>query len=219
MIKVYLKIPGVDRPYAVSGKKVYEDEKYIEILSDVVRKKIPHGNILYTEEIAVVTPEPPQPMERPPETPAFPQLSYGPRHNIPAATDNEFVDITVSFVGHASNTFSVKDVPRSAIDGGKWNVPLSMAVFSNPQVKAFTGNFLVSECEVDGRNVVITTTPAAPESKVEDLQKRVEGAAEVLTKLQNLEAKKTFERPSMRLPQDFSISGSPFEVPANIDGE
>src|SRR3990172_2302779 len=49
MLKIYLK--GFDRPYAVFGRKLFEDERFFVVQSEGTERRILWENILYIESI------------------------------------------------------------------------------------------------------------------------------------------------------------------------
>ncbi len=211
MIKVYMIMPGCDRPYSTIGKFLYEDERHLVIVEDVLEKRIPHSKILYTEHVrggqlpAARTPEPPPPTEvnTPPQPPT-----------------PEVTDIMVAFTGATSNIFRIPNIDVALLSGNKWNPDLAKVVFTNEKVKMILGDFVIKDCIVDGPNITIVTGPSKRSEAHAGNSIPVETARslEALSKYTSAKPA-SVTKSSMRLPTDFSMSASPFDQPVSLKSE
>jgi hypothetical protein len=229
MLKVFVKIPGVPRPHAVVGNQLFEDERFLVIAQDVIKRKILWENILYIEELPSSTtdavagsdaqPEPPTP---PPPTrtqaPAY-KLKKSYPVEIVSDTDKpqEKIALTVAFTGSMNKLFTIDGVDPALVAGSKWTPDLAQTIFTNPQIKMILGSFIIKECHVDGPNITVVTDVLKKDTAINEASAKVE----LLQKFSNAAAKFGSPRPSrtsMKLPTDFSMSNSPFDAPIPMSG-
>jgi hypothetical protein len=212
MLKVFLKIPGVSRPHAVVGKLLFEDERYLVISQDIIRRKILWENILYVEEITIGevenTPGPSEPRLDAPEparVSTFDEVPVG------------LTDLTVAFTGAFNKLYRIEGVSESLLSGSRWTPDLSKVVFTNAQIKPILGTFSIKECHVSGSNVTIVTE----ELKKSKVHEQLTSKIDMVQKLTQVATKfgSPSRRPSMKLPTDFSMSGSPFEMPVPMSAD
>lgn len=212
MLKVYLKIEGVRMPVSVLGTYVFEDERFLVIAQDVRRKKILWENILYIEEITadVVTDLPKNnlPNKRPLPPPDSAQVPSSPT----SLDSDETSELTVSFTGELQRVFRIPNVSKKLASGNIWTPELAKAVFTNPQIKTILGNFIVKECQVDKSNITVVTGPS---KKIQEIKNKMD-VLEKFGKMSESLAPR-FPKPSMKIPVDFSIKGSPFDEPISLN--
>ena len=204
MYKVFLKIPGVPRPFSVLGNPLFEDERYLVILQDFRKKKILWENILFIEEID--QPLPPSSLETS-SIDDEPQIP--PQPEPPSETE-----VTVAFSGATNQLFRIANVPTKLLADDQWSPDLAQIVFTNPQVKAIMGSFGVRECKVDGANITIHTVS---NDATEQLKTKLDVVQKFAQTAANL-SQPTFSRPTMNLPTDFVMNHSPFEAPISLKG-
>jgi hypothetical protein len=211
MLKVFLKIPGVVRPYAVVGKLLFEDERYLVISQDVLKKKILWENILYIEEISSFEKleDGPSHVSHEPDMVAAPEVDVpvGPSKMV-----SEKISLTVAFTGALNRLFTIEGVDRSVIESGKWTPDLAKIVFSNQEIKTVLGSFTLKDISIEGPNITITThsDKAEPSAVMAEMQGKVDLMNQLARAATKFGAPKS-GRVSMRLPTDFSMSSSPFE--------
>lgn len=228
MQKIYLK--GFERPYAVFGVPLFEDERHLVLVADGRRVKIPLGNILYSEELdfdidvaRVGTQEnnepaaavPPQPIavEQPRPSDEFlaqkleeakEKLGY----KTPIQQSNTETEATINFVGYKNKSFTIK-VPEAVLRSGK--IPeLSKRIYADPQIKAFLGEFQMQGLPtINGSVVTITTVPLTTKPGMEEAKEKLEATRKLLTSLAP-------KMPSLSPETTFSMPGSPFSTPMSL---
>lgn len=225
MEKVYVKIPGVDMPYGIIGNYSYDNEKFYVLDDAGIKKRILWSNILYIEDLrnALVVPS-----EQTSDVVEAPSI------NLPKVSDDK-LELSVIFSGHKNQVFKIPDVP-SKILGSEWTPDLAKVIFSNSQIKAFMGDFVVSEVKVSGENVNIKTEPLGqkkqevvlpnkskltsdPALAAEKLQK----GAEMVSKIFQANDGAVFKKPTGPFVNNFNMTTSPFDSPVsfkdNSEGE
>lgn len=215
MLKVFMKIPGVPRPFAVVGQQLFEDERFLVIMHDVIRRKILWENILYVEEIPSVT-DLPTKSDVPVEIDVPTTLTNRPAP-IPAAPVEQLTNMTVAFTGATNKIFTIENVKASLFDGSKWTPDLAQAIFTNPQIKPILGSFIIKECHVDGPNITVVTDSVRKDDAISDVQSKMDLVQKFAQAAAKVGAPR-MGRPSMRLPTDFSMSSSPFDNPISVFG-
>ena len=220
MEKVYLK--GFERPHAVFGIFLFEDERNRVLGVDGRRIKIPLGNILYVEDISWT---PFAEVEAPDlEAAQLPNKDGGnkpgPAPQNAAGLNKaqiqaqkrpaqlpEKTNISVNFVGHKAKAFSI-DVPTPILDGKV--AELTKLIYSDPQVKSFLGDFQMQGLPViDGTNVIITTVPLQQKPNMDMAKDKLEATKKLLSTLAP-------KMPSLGIDTSFSMPGSPFTTPMNL---
>lgn len=223
MLKVYLVIEGTNRPYAVVGNFLFEDERYFVIDDSGLRKKIPWSRILYIEDTSAIEGQlqlspPAQDTDAPPAD---------------IKVDTETTDINVFFTGHKERTFKIPNIQKSILVPDSWSPDLIKTIFANPQIKAFMGDFVVASIDAKGENVYIKTaalneaqtkqqgfkpvpTIQPSESKnIADLTKGAEAIGQIFKAVSSIEKK--FNKPASQPEQNtFSMSASPFDTPISL---
>jgi hypothetical protein len=209
MLKVFLKIPGVSRPHAIVGNMLFEDERYLVITQDVIRRKILWDNILYIEEIIAIDAN---------------DLNYGEKsstNSIPmsvkttAQASKQLCSITVAFTGALNRLFTINEVDQELISHSKWTPELAKLVFTNPEIKTILGSFIVKDIAIDGQNITIITESDKKVDNIADMQSKIDMVKQFSSVANKLNTPRT-GRPSMRLPTDFSMSMSPFDSPVPL---
>ena len=221
MLKVFMKIPGVPHPYAVVGHRLFEDERYLVIVQDVIHRKILWENILYLEEIPAAVPG-----ESRDDTDAFqsvkpPPTTGQPRAPMPVGTSTSMAaltTITVAFTGALNRLFTIDGVDQSLISQSRWTPDLAKLIFTNPEIKTILGSFVIKDIHMDGPNITIMTYSEKKESAMADIQAKVDLVSQITTAATKFGAPRR-GMPSMKLPTDFSMSSSPFERPVPLTGE
>ncbi len=211
MIKVYMMLPGTDRPYSTIGKFLYEDEKYFVICEDVLEKRIPHRNILYTEHV---------------RTAAAEKTVSEPRTEAPASIEapkpTEQTDVMVAFTGATSNIFRISGIDSSLLQDNKWTPQLAKAIFTNEKVRMILGDFVMKDCIVDGPNITIVTGPSKKTevSLPGTIPPETARSLDALSKfVKESKSPPAFVKSSMRRPVDFSMTASPFDQPVSLSSE
>jgi hypothetical protein len=216
MIKVYMMLPGTDRPYSTIGKFLYEDEKNFVICEDVLEKRIPHRNILYTEHVR--TPKGAEPAVEPLEHHSAP-----PTAPAPIQPPTEPTDVMVAFTGATSNIFRIPGIDSSLLQGNKWTPDLAKAVFTNEKVRMILGDFVIKDCIVDGPNITIVTGPskkseaAVPGTIPPETARSLEALSRFVKDRKGTPL--PVVKPFMRPPADFSMTASPFDQPVSLSSE
>jgi hypothetical protein len=212
MLKVFMKIPGVPRPLAVVGKQLFEDERFLVISHDIIKRKILWENILYVEEIPPVPPS----VDTPEDTHEVDVKTFIPKDSVVAPLQPETTtNLMVAFTGAMNKMFTIENVKQSLFADSKWTPDLAQAIFTNPQIKPILGSFIIKECHVDGPNITVVTDSTKKDDAISDVQSKMDLVQKFAHAATKLGAPRT-GRPSMRLPTDFSMSSSPFESPVPI---
>jgi hypothetical protein len=220
MLKVFLKIPGVPRPHAVVGRLLFEDERYLVIVQDVIRRKILWENVLYVEEIPAVdtAPPPAPPSDGPDDDDQFRPVQLHPISPSPNPIQPQMpakTSITVAFTGALNRLFTIDGVDRALIEQSRWTPDLAKLIFTNSEIKTVLGSFVVKDIVLDGSNITITTDSEKKDAAMADIQAKVNLVNQIATAATKFGAPRT-GRLSMRLPTDFSMSSSPFERPVPL---
>ena len=218
MQKVYLEISGVDMPYSVVGRYLYDDERFYVLNDGGIKKKIRWTKILYIEDIESLEVAVTQPNNKDIVEPVKVEEVKG-----------DLVDINVFFTGHKEQTFKIEGVSRDLLKKNSWSPELAKTIFSTQQVRAFMGNFVVSDISVSGENVYIKTVPTSAK-KSETLAtatansatlaaEKLQKGAEVMGKIFQTATEPKFKKPTGNYPTSFNMVADPFDLPVNLGEE
>ena len=225
MQKIFLIIPGTERPHAVIGNYLFDDERFYVIENSGIKTRIPISKILYIEEAMVE-------VEHAKAAASSPQPGAQP--SAPSqVTNDDKTDVNVFFTGHVEKVFKIKDVPLNIIKKDAWSTELAILVFQDEQIKPFMGTFTVSSMEPRGGNIYIGTMPLhntakpqppisqqvaqSPPTSAQDLQKGVEAIGSIL---KMADGGKKFAKPEMAFVNTFTTSFNnditPFDEPVSL---
>lgn len=211
MLKVFMKIPGVPRPCAVVGRYLFEDERYLVIAQDILRRKILLENILYIEEIFADDASK-SGGEDSFNTVKNTQLESADAGDSVTKEATSQVTLTVAFTGALNRLFTIDGVSSSLISRAKWTPDLAKLIFTNPEIKTVLGSFVIKDIVMDGQNITIVTDSEKKDAAMADIQSKVDLVNQIATAATKFGAPRK-GRPSMRIPTDFSMSSSPFTKP------
>jgi len=211
MLKVFMKIPGVPRPHAVVGTFLFEDERFLVLAQDVIRRKVLWEKVLYVEEL---------PTAKDLELDDRKGQENGPadvnaKGVLSTQTHRPTTSITVAFTGATNKLFTIDGVDAASIAESKWTPDLARTIFANAQIKPILGSFVVKDINVDGANVTIVTDQIKKDDVIADMHAKMD----LVTKFADAATKVGAPRkgrPTMKLPTDFSMSMSPFDKPVAL---
>lgn len=238
-LKVYLK--GFDRPYAVFGHKLFEDERFFVMEIEGRKLRILWENILYIESFEPLDDLVEQPVSQSkipqPQLPLAPRPQVSQellakkldeatakfyRPNIEEAgqqgqppTAPATIPITVNFTGHQSKTLTL-NVPPETMSSSKFSAALSKEIFSAPEVQALTGSFVIQGQPVIKGNNVFISTVSPNDDPMKEAKSRLDATQTLLNKMAGATKAGQFKPPSLGFDVGLSMPGSPFTSPISL---
>lgn len=229
MLKVY--VSGFDAPFSIVGEFIREDERYLYLNDNGIKKKIPIRNIVLIEDASELLEaveekpvEPPAIQEDTIRSVIAQQVQRQQQRKVPPVsasnTDPNInpkktsVLIAVSGVMEENFTIEVND---AALTGNSFNPMLHAEISMHPKVKAIMTNGVI----YDGVPTVSNNTIHIKTRHAKDLANnagKILGQAGILGKLASSPVIKSglFQRPNKEYRSDFAtnvsgVTSSPFE--------
>jgi hypothetical protein len=240
MLKVYLS--GFPKPVSVVGNFSYEDERYMVLDDNSIKRKIPLDRIVFIEDLSVVVPtqQPVQGLFASKQIGSNPTmaepmsseklqtvlkdglLKHGANISDLAPRIDQHTDVTIIVSGAADESFSIK-MTTAAISAGQFTPMVAKELALDNNFKRIMSNGIIFKGlpKVVGNTIHVETTR---------LEEKVEKLTEGLNDLAKLSSVSKFKKPEKVYRNDFSLFGaqaefgdSPFEsaIPLsdNDDGQ
>lgn len=238
MLKVFIKIPGVNIPHTVMGKKLYEDEKYLVLVNNGLKTKVLWENILYHQEVVDVeevgdnnTPSGGkvetagdlksliekvvrEKQQRNIQNDVKQQkITNGATpQDLPTPLAGPVVDAAVIFNGYKEQVFKVSGIPAVLLQGTDMSPELSRYIVNDPQIKVFMGDFIFKKMSLKDGNIYIET--AKLESKQNDFSQKID----MMKKVSEVAQKTGYPglAPTLKVDDSFALLDSPFDKPITL---